>query len=57
MAILLFSIFLISKALEFKLGLNINDTYDILTNKDDVNVIGDDIRTVERSLDMLLNAC
>jgi hypothetical protein len=28
-----------------------------LTYADDVNLIGDDIRTIERNADVLLNAC
>ena len=34
-----------------------NDTHQILTYADDVNLIGDDIRTIERNGDSLLNAC
>ena len=34
-----------------------NGTLQVLTYVDDVNLIGDDIRTTERNADMLLNAC
>ena len=45
------------------LGLDMNGTHQVLAYVDDVNVIGDDIRTIEhirtieRNADMLLNAC
>ena len=32
-------------------------THEVLTYADDVNLIGDDIRTIERNADVLLNAC
>ena len=32
-------------------------THQVLAYADDVNVIGDDIRTIERNADVLLNAC
>ena len=34
-----------------------NGTHQVLANADDVNLIGDDIRTIERSANVLLNAC
>ena len=39
------------------LGLDMNDTHQVLAYADDVNLIGDDIRTIERNADVLLNAC
>jgi len=57
---LLFNIALeyaIRKVQEANLGLDMNGTHQVLAYADDVNLIGDDIRTVERNADMLLNAC
>ena len=34
-----------------------NDTHQVLAYADDVNLIGDNIRTIERIADVLLNAC
>ena len=34
-----------------------NDTHQVLAYADDVNLIGDDIRTIERNADVLLKAC
>ena len=35
-----------------------NDTHEVLAYANDVNLIGDDIRTMERNSDVLLrNAC
>ena len=34
-----------------------NGTHQILTYVDDVNVIGDDIKTIETNADVLINAC
>ena len=34
-----------------------NSTHQVLAYADDVNLIGDDIRTTERNADTLLNAC
>ena len=31
--------------------------HQVLAYADDVNLIGDDIRTIERNADVLLNAC
>ena len=33
-----------------------NDTHQVLAYADDVNLIGDDISTIERNANMLLNA-
>ena len=33
-----------------------NGIYHVLAYADDVNLIGDDIRTIERIIDMILNA-
>jgi hypothetical protein len=33
-----------------------NDTYQILPYEEDVNLIGDDVRTIDRNADLLLNA-
>ena len=32
-------------------------THQVLAYADDANLIGDDIRTIERNADVLLNAC
>ena len=34
-----------------------NGTHQVLSYADDVNLIGDDIRTVKRNAEVLLNAC
>ena len=34
-----------------------NGTHQVLAYADDVNLIGDDIRTILRNADVLLNAC
>ena len=34
-----------------------NGTHQVLTYADDVNLIGGDIRTIERNAGVLLNAC
>jgi hypothetical protein len=47
----------IRKIQETRLGLDMNDTHQILPNVDDVNLLGDDIRTIERNADVLLKAC
>ena len=39
------------------LGLDTNGTHQVLAYVDDVNLIGYDIRTVERNADVLLNFC
>ena len=43
------------KVRETNLGLNINGTHHVLAYADDVNLIRDDIRTRDRSVDVLLN--
>ena len=42
---------------ETNLGLDVNGTHQVLAYADDVNLIGDDIKTTERNADVLLNAC
>ena len=37
--------------------LDMNDTHLVQTLADDVNFIGDDIRTIARNPDVLLNTC
>ena len=39
------------------MGLDTNGTHQVLAYADDVNLIGDDIRAIERCIDVLLNAC
>ena len=34
-----------------------NDTHQVLAYANDINLIGDVIRTIERNADVLLNAC
>ena len=46
----------IRKVQETNLGLDMNGTHQVLTYADDVNLIGDDIRTIERTADVLLKA-
>ena len=47
----------IRKVQETNLGLDMNGTHQVLAYADDVNLIGDDIRTIERNANVLLNAC
>ena len=47
----------IRKVQETNVGLDMNDTHQVLAYADVVNLIGDDIRTIERNADALLNAC
>ena len=47
----------IRKIQETNLGLDVNGTHQVLAYADDVNLIRDDIRTIERNADVLLNAC
>ena len=47
----------IRKVQETNLGLDMNGIHQVLAYADDVNLIGDDIRTLERNADVLLNAC
>jgi Reverse transcriptase (RNA-dependent DNA polymerase). len=44
----------IRKEQETNLGLDMNGTHQILAYADDVNLIGDDIRTIERNADVLV---
>ena len=41
---------------ETNLGLDMNDTHQVLAYEDDANLIDDDIRTIERNADVSLNA-
>ena len=47
----------IRKVQETYLGLYMNGTHQVLAYADNANLIGDDIRTIERNADVLLNAC
>ena len=47
----------VRKVQETNLGQDMNGTHQVLAYADDVNLIGDDIRTIERNADVLLNAC
>ena len=47
----------IRKVQETNLGLDMNDTHQVLAYADDVYLIGDDIRTIERNADVFLNDC
>ena len=42
---------------ETRLGLDMLGTHQVLAYADVVNLIGDDIRRIERNADVLLNAC
>ena len=42
---------------ETNLGLDMNGTHQVMAYVDYVNLIGDDIRTIERNTDVSLNAC
>ena len=46
----------IMKVQDTSLGIDMNVTHRVLSYADDVNLIGDDIRTIGRNLDVLLNA-
>ena len=39
------------------MGWDINKIHQVLAYADDLNLIGDDIRRIERNADALLNAC
>ena len=45
----------IRRVQETNLGLDMNGTHQVFACADDVNLIGDDIRTIERNADVLLN--
>ena len=47
----------IRRVQDTNLELDMNGTHQVLAYADDVNLIGDDIRTIERNADVLLNAC
>ena len=46
----------IRKVQETRLGLDMNTTHQLLAYADDANLTGDDIRTIEKNSDALLNA-
>ena len=48
---------LLGKYKKTNLGLDMNGTHQVLAYADDVNLIDDDIRTIERNADVLLNTC
>ena len=39
------------------MGLDVNGPHHVLVYADDVNAIGDDIKTIEGNADVLLNVC
>ena len=47
----------IRKVQTTNLGLDMNGNHQVLAYADDVNLIGDGIRIMERNLDVLLNTC
>ena len=47
----------IRKVQETRLGLDMNGTYQVLAYADDVNLIGDDIRSIKRNAEVLINTC
>ena len=47
----------IKKVQETNSGLYVNGTHQLSAYADDVNLIDNDIRTIERNAEMLLNAC
>ena len=47
----------IRKVQETNLGLDMNGPHQVSVYADDVNLIGEDFRTMERNSDVLLNAC
>ena len=50
---LIFSLeYAIRKVQETNLGLDMNGTHQVLAYVDDVNLIGDDIRTIERNAEI-----
>ena len=49
--------YLLGRYRNLNLGLDMNGTHQVLSYADVVNLIGDDIRTIERNADVLLNAC
>jgi hypothetical protein len=51
-----YNLILLWKVQETNSGLDMNGTHQVFTYSDDVNLISDDIRTIGRNSDMLLNA-
>ena len=47
----------IKKVQKARFGLDMNYTHQILAYVGDVNLVGDDIRTIKRNANILLNAC
>ena len=47
----------IRRVQQTKLWLDMNGTDQVLAYADDVNLIGDDMKTIERNANVLLNAC
>ena len=47
----------IRKVQETNLELNMNGPHQVLAYADDLNLIGDDVRIIERNVVILLNAC
>ena len=45
------------KVQETNLGMDMNGTHQVLAYANDVNLIGDGIRIIERNAEVLLNAC
>ena len=48
--------YVIKKVQEINLGLDMNDNHQVIAYADDVNLIGDNIRIIERNAGVLLNA-
>ena len=49
--------YVIVKVQETNLGLNMNKNYQVTDLMDDINLIGNDIKTIERNAHVLLNVC
>jgi hypothetical protein len=47
---------IITKVQENQMGLKLNGTHQLLICADDVNVLGDNIDTIKRNTDTLMNA-
>ena len=39
------------------MGLDMNGTHQVLAYAEDIHLIGDDFRTIERNAEVLLNTC
>ena len=50
-------IIIIRKVQETRLVLDMNGTHQVLTYASDVNLMGDNIRIIERNAEVLLNVC